>query len=323
VKAAGPKTPVLKTAVCLQTLGWLALLALATLAPALLGSYGQGVLLQLYAWIALTASWVAFSGMTGYISLGHAVFYGMGAYVMALTWMQLPMLLILLLAAVAAGAFAFLSGLPALRVRGPYFVILTFGLAEFVKHVVIAIESALGISGRLMLGAPDVRWLAWGMLALAVLAVALVAALRRSRFGMALWAVREDEVAAMTLGVPTTRVKLAAFVLSALIPAMVGALTVLRSTYFEPMQMFNPMTSFTIVTMAIIGGSDRPVGPVLGAGFIMLLSELLWSRAPEVYMVLLGVLLLGFVLFAPNGLAGVGMRAGAGAGRKKPGGQAS
>jgi len=288
-----------------QTFSTLALLALAAIAPALLGSYGQGVLLQLYAWIALTASWVAFSGMTGYISLGHAVFYGMGAYVMALSWMNLPIVVILILAALAAGVFALLVGLPALRVRGPYFVILTFGVAEFVKHVVIALESSMGMNGRLMLGAPDVLWLSWGMLALAVLAVGLVMVLQRSRFGMALWAVREDEVAAMTLGVPTTRVKLLAFVLSALVPAMVGALTVLRSTYFEPMQMFNPMTSFTIVTMAIIGGSDRPAGPVLGAAFIMLLSEALWSRAPEMYMMLLGVLLLAFVLFAPNGLAGI------------------
>jgi len=295
----------MKKTVSVHSLGWTALLALAVIVPMLLGSYGQGVLLQLYAWIALTSSWVAFSGMTGYLSLGHAVFYGMGAYIMALAWTGLPLLLILPLAALAAAVFAFVAGLPALRVRGPYFVILTFGLAEFVKHVVIAIESALGISGRLIIGAPDVLWLCYGMLALAVLAVVLVAVLRHSRFGMALWAVREDEVAALTLGVPTTRVKLLAFVLSALVPAMVGTLTVLRFTYFEPMQMFNPMTSFTIVTMAIIGGSDRPAGAVLGAGFIMLLSELLWSRAPEIYMVLLGLLLLGFVLFAPHGLAGL------------------
>ncbi len=268
---------------------WLGLLVVLAILPALLGSYGQGVMLQLFAWVALTASWVAFSGMTGYISLGHAVFYG---------WVVLP------LAALVAAVFALLAGLPALRVRGPYFVILTFGLAELVKFIVIAIESSLGMSGRLLLGAPDVLWLSYGMLGLAVLSVVLVMVLRHSRLGMALWAVREDEVAAMTLGVPVTKVKLIAYILSASIPAMVGALTVLRSTYFEPMQMFNPITSFTIVTMAIIGGSDRPAGPVLGAGFIMLLSELLWSRAPEFYMMLLGVLLLGFVLFAPDGIVG-------------------
>ena len=286
------------------SVAWLALLLVSAIAPAMLGSYGQNVMMQLYAWIALTASWVAFSGMTGYISLGHAVFYGMGGYIMALSWMQLPILAVLPLAALAAAAFAALVGLPSLRVRGPYFVILTFGVAEFFKYVVVAIESALGVSGRLLLGAPDVLWLSYGMLALAVLAVLLVMALKHSRLGVALWAVREDETAAATLGVPTTWVKLAAFILSAILPAMVGALTVLRSTYFEPMQMFSPMTSFTIVTMAIIGGSDRPAGPVLGAAFIMLLSELLWSRMPEFYMVLLGVLLLGFVLFAPDGIVG-------------------
>ncbi|MCB5362970.1 branched-chain amino acid ABC transporter permease [Pusillimonas sp. CC-YST705] len=283
---------------------WLGLLAAAAIAPALVGGYGQSVLMQLYGWIALTASWVAFSAMTGYISLGHAVFYGMGGYLMAVSWMQLPILAVLLLAGLAAAAFAALVGLPSLRVRGPYFVILTFGLAEFFKYVVVAIESSLGISGRLLLGAPDVLWLSYGMLVLAALAVLLVMVLRHSRLGVGLWAVREDETAAATLGVPTTCVKLLAFVLSAILPAMVGALTVLRSTYFEPMQMFSPMTSFTIVTMAIIGGSDRPAGPVLGAAFIMLLSEVLWSRMPEFYMVLLGVLLLGFVLFAPDGIVG-------------------
>ncbi len=283
---------------------WLALLVAAVVAPLFFDSYGQNVLMQLYGWIALTASWVAFSGMTGYISLGHAVFYGMGGYIMALLWMQVPIIVVLPVAALAAAAFAALAGLPALRVRGPYFVILTFGLAEFFKYIVVAIESALGINGRLLLGAPDVLWLNYGTLVLAVLAVLLVVALKNSRLGVALWAVREDETAAGTLGVPTTQVKLLAFVLSAIIPAMVGALTVLRSTYFEPMQMFSPMTSFTIVTMAIIGGSDRPAGPVLGAAFIMLLSELLWSRMPEFYMVLLGVLLLGFVLFAPDGIVG-------------------
>lgn len=283
---------------------WFILLAVFALLPAVLGSYGQGVMFQLFAWIALTASWVAFSGMTGYISLGHAVFYGIGGYVMALCWMTLSVWLAVPLSALVAALFALLAGLPSLRVRGPYFVILTFGLAELVKFIVIAIESSLGMSGRLLLGAPDVLYLAYGMLGLAALSVVLVMLLRHSRFGMALWSVRDDEVAAMTLGVPVTRAKLVAYILSATIPAMVGALAVLRSTYFEPMQMFSPITSFTIVTMAIIGGSERPAGPLLGAGFIMLLSELLWSRAPEFYMMLLGVLLLAFVLYMPNGIVG-------------------
>lgn len=278
--------------------------ALGAIVPLLVGDYGAGVLLQLFAWIALTASWAVFSSMTGYLSLGHAVFYGLGGYMMALTWGDWPFLASLLLAAVIASAFAALVGLPALRVRGPYFVILTLGLSEFAKYSITAVESSLGSSGRLLLQTPSVQALCYGMLVLAVVAVGTLAWLDHSRLGHGLRAIREDETAAATLGVPTTRLKLIAFVLSAAIPGMVGALIALRSTYFEAMQMFSPMTSFTVVTMAIVGGGDKPIAPILGATFFALLSELLWARAPSLYLILLGVLLLCFVLFAPDGLAG-------------------
>jgi branched-chain amino acid transport system permease protein len=157
----------------------------------------------------------------------------------------------------------------------------------------------------LLIDTPDTVVLFYPMLGLAMAAIGINLLLTRSRFGAALRAVREDETAAATVGVPITRVKMLAFALSAVIPAMVGALSVLRSTYFEPMQLFSPTTSFTIVTMAIIGGSDRPAGPVLGACFILVLSELLWARAPQTYMILLGALLIGFVLLAPAGLSGL------------------
>ena len=117
-------------------------------------------------------------------------------------------------------------------------------------------------------------------------------------------AIREDETAAETIGVDVVTLKVAAFVLSAAIPGMVGALMTLRTTYFEPLQLFSPVTSFTIVTIGIIGGSDDAPGALLGAAFLVLLSELLWATAPEVYMIILGALLVGFVLFVPDGLYG-------------------
>ena len=101
------------------------------------------------------------------------------------------------------------------------------------------------------------------------------------------------------------RFKLFAFALSALLPGFVGALFVLRTGYFEPAQAFDPVISFTIVTMAIVGGSADARGPVFGALFLVALSELLWSNFPQVYMIVLGTLLVGFVLFAPNGVAGL------------------
>lgn len=281
-----------------------AVLAAAVCAPLFLGAYGMNVCLQLFSWIALTGSWAAFSGMTGYVSLGHAVFYGLGAYLAALLWQGVPLYAIVPAAGLAAALLALLVGFPALRVRGPYFVILSFGVSELMKYVVVATEAALGSSGRLLVGTPDASQMFYPLLALAVAATAINVWLSRSRFGYGLRAISEDETAAATLGVPTLRYKLLAFALSAVIPGMVGVFAALRSTYFEPMQLFNPLTSFTIVSMAIIGGSQRPSGPVLGACFITLLSELLWAEAPQLYMIIIGLLLVGFVLLAPGGLAG-------------------
>jgi branched-chain amino acid transport system permease protein len=117
-------------------------------------------------------------------------------------------------------------------------------------------------------------------------------------------AIRENEEAAETVGIPTVRLKLLAFGLSAVIPGMVGSLMVLRSTYFEPALLFDPVISFSIVTMAVVGGSDDAKGPLLGAAGFVLLSELLWANAPQLYMILVGVLLIAFVLFIPEGLSG-------------------
>ena len=280
--------------------------------PYLVGNYYVSVALTLCMWIALTQSWAILSGMAGYISLGHVLFYGLGGYVSVLAWKTLPLWVSIPMAGVVTGLFALIIGAPVLRVRGPYFVILTFGIAELVKYIVINVESTIAQAGRLMFGAPPVATLFYVMLALAVAASLLTWGIRRSRLGAGLIAIREDEPAAETIGVPVVRYKVYAYVLSAIIPGMVGAVMGLRLTYVEVLQLFNPVVSFTIVTMAIIGGSDDARGPVLGAGFLMILSEFLWSSLPQLYMIVLGILLVTFVLFAPNGMVGLFTRRKAG-----------
>jgi branched-chain amino acid transport system permease protein len=276
--------------------------------PLAVGPYALGIGLSLLMWIALAESWAMFSGLSGYISLGHAVFYGAGAYVTVLLWQVVPLWLAIPLSGLVAGLLAVALGWPCLRVRGPYFVILTLGVAEFVKYIVISSEAALGRNGRLLIGTPSLAILFEAMLALAVVSMIVLYAVRSSRLGAGLLAIREDEVAAEAVGVNAAALKLLAFMLSALIPGMVGGLMILRSTYFEPLQAFNPTTSFTIVTIAILGGSDEVPGPLLGAILLVLMSELLWARAPEVYMIILGVLLVAFVLFLPEGLLGRAQR---------------
>lgn len=284
----------------------LAALALAAAAlPLVAGDYYVGVGLSLLMYVALTQSWTVLSGMTGYVSLGHVVFYGIGAYVAVLLWREAPLAAIVALAALAACLFAALIGLPALRVRGPYFVILTFGLAELAKYAVIVVEGWLGKFSRVIFGAPGLDTLFYIMLGLAAAATLTTFLVRRSRFGRGLLALRENEEAAETVGVPTVRFKLFAYALSALIPGAVGSVMVLRQTYFEPAQIFDPVISFSIVTMAVVGGSEDVKGPLLGAAGFVLLSELLWANAPQLYMVLVGLLLIVFVLFAPQGLSGL------------------
>ncbi len=280
------------------------LVLMAIILPGFVDAYSLTVALTLCMWIALTQSWAILSGMTGYISLGHVVFYGLGAYTVVVTWQTIPLFIAIPLAGLFAGLFAFTIGTPVLRVRGPYFVILTFGIAELVKFVVVNVEVGMGKASRLLFGAPGTEEIYYAMLFLAVVATVLTWALKRSRFGQGLVAIREDEAAAETIGIPVARYKAIAFTISAVIPGMVGGLMALRSTYFETLQVFNPLVSFTIVTMAIIGGSDDARGPILGAGMMVILSELLWANAPQLYMIILGVLLIAFVLTMPYGIVG-------------------
>lgn len=282
-----------------------AIFALAVVAlPFVGGTYAIGIGLSLLMWIALVQSWTVLSAMAGYVSLGHVVFYGLGAYFAVLTWGVIPIWLALPLAGLLTMAFALLVGGPVLRVRGPYFVILTFGLAELVKHGVVVTESALGKFARVLIGTPSIETVYVLMAALAAVATTLVLVVRATGFGQGLRAIRENEEAAETVGVPVVRLKLFAYGLSAAIPGMVGAVMTMRTTYFEPQQAFDPVISFTIVTIAIIGGGDDARGPLLGSIFLVLLSELLWANAPQLYMIVLGILLIGFVVFVPNGLSG-------------------
>lgn len=281
-----------------------AAIALAVL-PFVGNDYLVGTGLGLLMWLAMTQSWCVLSKMTGYVSLGHVVFYGLGAYVVVLTWQQWPLWIAIVAAGAVAALFAAVIGLPVLRVRGPYFVILTFGVAELVKYAILAGEASAGIASRILFGAPDLVVIYFAMFALAIAATVLLATVGRSRFGHGLRSLRENEEAAETLGVPVVRYKLMAFVLSAAIPGMVGAVMALRSTYFVVGQVFDPMISVTAIAMALLGGGDDNRGPIVGTVFLFVVSELLWANAPLLYMLITGAILVVFVLFAPDGLMGL------------------
>ncbi len=285
----------------------LLLLALAG-APAFVPPYARSLVLAILADIALAVSWAFFSGPSRYLSLATGAFFGAGAYAAALVGARLFWPLPVLAGAAVGAAMALVAGALALRLRGPYFAVFTFGLAELAKHTLIWYETGVtGTVGRLILAPPGAWALYYTVLGVAALAVAAAVSLRRSRWGHVLAGIGADEERAETLGINTTAVKIGTFALSAGFMGAVGAAMAPRWTYLDP-QVFNPFVSFQTVIMALLGGATTVAGPIMGAVFIGLASEILLLKFRYVYMLGLGVALIVVVLALPNGLVGLAER---------------
>lgn len=288
-----------------RALGACLFLALAA-APWLVSTYHRSLLLAILADVVLAVSWAFFSGPSRYLSLATGAFFGAGAYATALVGGRVAWPLPVLVGAAVGAGMALVVGVLALRLRGPYFAVFTFGLAELAKHALIWYETRVtGTVGRLLLAPPGAWTLYYTVLALAGLAVATALALRRSSWGYALVGIGEDEERAETLGINTTRVKIGSFALSAAFMGAAGAAMAPRWTYLDP-QVFNPLVSFQTVIMALVGGAATVVGPVAGAAFFGLLAELFLLKFRYLYMLALGAALIVVVLALPSGLAGLG-----------------
>jgi len=287
---------------------FVALLVLAV-APAVLPTYARSLTLAILADVSLAVSWAFFSGPSRYLSLATGAFFGAGAYTTALTGTRLAWPLPVLAGGAVAAAMAIFVGALALRLRGPYFAIFTFGLAELAKHVVIWFETGVtGTVGRLILSPPGPLTLYYTVLGVTAAAVTAALLLRRSRWGYALAGLGADEERAETLGIHTTFVKIAIFASSAALMGAVGAAMAPRWTYLDP-QVFSPFVSFQTVIMALLGGATTVAGPIMGAVFIGLASEFFLLRFRYVYMLALGVALIVVTLALPSGLVGMRLRA--------------
>ena len=285
------------------------LVTFVLLAPLMINDYHQSFLLQVFMVIALAQAWNLISGMTGYVSFGHAAFFGVGAYAGALflTW-GFPWWLAVMKGAGIAALLAVPLGFLTLRLRGPYFAIAMLGLNE-VGRIVATLwvnvthgGSGLTLSPEL-LPSLDVKY--FTMFGLALVATLLVAWIHRSRFGLELRAIREDEEAAEMVGVNTTRDKVIAFVLSAVIPGAVGAVYVMYTSYLNPASAFDNARNIEMIVVVLFGGSGTVWGPILGAGTVMVLREILWAQFPSAHLAALGVLLLVVVLYLPGGLISI------------------
>jgi branched-chain amino acid transport system permease protein len=262
--------------------------------------------------VILAAAWNLLGGFAGQVSLGYSAFLGIGAYTTALLSLAgtAPFLTVPL-GAVIAAAFSVVIGLPAFRLRGPYFTIATIGVGEAVRVFASSVSFTGGSSGvRMPPGSFDFTANYYSMIVLAVATVALSAWIRRNAFGRALAAIKQDIDAAEALGVNSTRFKLGAHALSAAIVAVAGSLYAINFQYIAPGSVFDFRLSLSIVLMPIIGGVGSVVGPVLGALIFSTLQIKLLSvpALRDSFLFIYGGLLILVMMYEPKGLVGIGQR---------------
>jgi branched-chain amino acid transport system permease protein len=280
------------------------LLLLAAL-PYLRPGYTVVLVYTISMYIILTMSWVIFSAPTGYISLAPAAFFGVGIYTSAILGTALPLPVVICIGGLASSCLALLVGALTLRLRGIYFAIFTFGLVELIKHFVLWYELEFtGTRGRFLLPV-DNNTIYYVMLAILVALLLTTYFIRRSKYGLALQSIGEDEEAAAHTGINVTTLKVITFAISAVFIGAAGAIWAIRLTYIDPYIAFDPLNSFMPVLMAIFGGMGQLYGPILGAAVFSYLREILITRFPYYYMLLIGIILLVAILYLPNGLAGL------------------
>ncbi|MFB0521473.1 MAG: branched-chain amino acid ABC transporter permease [Desulfatiglandales bacterium] len=285
-------------------IGLIIVILLATV-PLYSPGYTVVLLSSILMYIVLTVSWVIFSGPTGYISLAPAAFFGVGVYTSALLGFVLPLPVVIGIGGLVSFCLALLVGALTLRLRGIYFVMFTFGLVELILNFVLWWEvNITGTTGRVV---PTVNNTTVYYLMLIVFAILLLTAylIRRSRFGLALQSIGQNEDAAAHTGINVTALKTITFAISAFFMGAAGAIMATRWTYIDPRIAFNPLLSFMPALMAIFGGMGQLYGPIIGAAIFTYLEEFLITRFPYYYMLIFGIIMVVAILYLPDGLVGL------------------
>ena len=302
-----------------KTLFWLIPFLIVIVAlPPLTGSVTlrESVFLILM-YVALASSLNIIMGYTGYVSFGHIVFYGIGGYIAFYLMMKSGLHLIpaMILGGIGAALTAFALGEAVLRLRGAFFAIVTIGVNEAVKALVKNLNFIGGAEGlffnfkiyRAYGGAAKAIWFSYYTMAAVTLVTIVVSYLiKRSKFGLGLMAIREDEDAAIILGVNAKRYKSLAYAASAFFPGMVGAVFFFKAGNIEPHDAFDLIKSIEMIFMVMLGGYGNVAGAVTGALVYERLKGFLLVNPlfKNLHMTISGVILLLIVLFMPQGIIG-------------------
>jgi branched-chain amino acid transport system permease protein len=271
-------------------------------------AYTTVALTSILMYVALTVSWAMFCGPTRYMSLATATFFGVGMYTSAVLGERLPFLLVVVCGGLFSFSVGLLTGFICLRLKGFYFAIFTFGLNELVRNFALWWEARVAHTVGRWLVLVDSLTIYYYMLAIVSVTVLTAFIVGRSRYGLILYSIGEDEEAADHIGIDVTRYRTFFFALSCFFMGLAGAVMATKWAYIDPRIAFNSILNFTPVLMALFGGVGKIIGPILGAGILTLASEVLLSRFPYYYMLLYGIIFIVIISFLPDGLIGLARR---------------
>ena len=282
----------------------LGVLGVLVVLPQLTSGYTVRIVINACRNLVLALSFDIIGGYTGYINLGHAAFFGMSAYAFGICVNAgVP---VLVAGTVAVGGTALLAGLMSylfFRLRGPYYALATFGLLKLCEELALTLSGLTGGSGGLSVRWPEnLRVTYYLNLGLVVCTFGTVWLIARSRFGLGLVSIHEDEQVARAFGVAVFWYKCRDLVISAALAAALGPIYLSDRLYINPGEMFGLETALMQITMAMLGGSGLLIGPVVGVAFLSLVQELLWTHVGFLRLASLGLVLAMVGLFMPGGL---------------------
>ncbi len=267
-------------------------------------------------YVVLATAWNLLGGYTGYVNFGVAGFFALGAYctVTLVNLTPLPLPVLMLAGGVVSGVIGLGMGYLTLRLRGAFFSIATLAMAVVMQTLMVNWDFVGGSGGAYivrpskapLLGIDYIEYLFLLMLALAVGAIALARGIERSRLGHGFASIRDDELAAEASGVPTLRLKLLATTLSGGLMGMAGAPLPFYVTFLDPSSAFSLGYAVNSIAMPLIGGTASWPGPVIGAVLLGTLQQVTTvTISSALNLLIVGVVLVGFVIAAPNGILGL------------------
>ena len=284
--------------------------ALALLVPLIIqDDYTLQILFRVFLFAALGLAWNLVGGYAGQLSLGHAAYFGVGAYGLALfSKIGINPWISLILGVVLAVISAALIGAVSFRLRGPYFALCTIAFAEVLRLVAKNLPNVtggdVGTQVPLLFAQSSTRSFYTSSVVLTVLAFAITAWIERSKFGYYLMAIREDQDTALSVGVNTARYKLCSLLISAAITAIGGALYASLFLFIVPDQVLPMEISTEIAIVAMLGGAGTLFGPIIGSVVLEIAAEIFKNIFKEAHLLIYGVLIVVVVLFLPEGIIG-------------------